>query len=64
VVRAGGTLLFDELRKKKEEVIIVVMASPSDLLIIGKMIERYKVEILLKPYNGRMLLEFVNGAAR
>lgn len=64
VVRVSGMHLFDEMRKKNNEVMIVVMASPSDIMKIGTMLERYNVNILLKPYSGRMLLEYVNGISR
>jgi DNA-binding NtrC family response regulator len=64
VVRAGGLHLFDELRKKNNEVMIVVMASPSNLLKIGTMVEQYNINILLKPYRGRMLLQYVDGISR
>ncbi|MHB1051316.1 MAG: response regulator [Bacteroidota bacterium] len=64
VIRTGGMHLFDELRRKNNEVMIVVKASLSDLMMIGSMAERHNVHILMKPYSGKMLLEYANGISR
>lgn len=63
VICSNGVHLIDELRKNKPDITVIVTASALDLKKLGTSIEHCKIEILLKPYSGRMLMEFVRAIA-
>lgn len=61
----AGTLLIDpvniveHLRTSFPGLTIIVAASMVEMKKVGGLIEQFSVEVLVKPYSGRMLLDFV-----
>ncbi|MFA6542466.1 MAG: response regulator [Bacteroidota bacterium] len=51
--------IVEQIRVSFPDLTIIVSASMVEMKKIGGLIEQFSVEILLKPYNGRMLLDFV-----
>jgi DNA-binding NtrC family response regulator len=62
VLRTKGVHIVCEIREKKPDITVILTASALDLRSLGSALEQCKVEILLKPYSGKMLMEFVRAA--
>lgn len=61
-LRTNGIHIVCKIREKKPEMTVILTASALDLRSLGSALEKCKVEILLKPYSGKMLMEFVRAA--
>jgi DNA-binding NtrC family response regulator len=61
-LRTKGVHTVCEIREKKPGITVILTASALDLRSLGSAVEQCTVEILLKPYSGKMLMEFVRAA--
>lgn len=52
-------LFVETMRQKNPSVIIVMTATAQEIKKIGMLVEEFAVQMLMKPYNGRKLLSFI-----